>query len=130
MAFVLDAYLGGRARDRGQSALQHRRAGAQPVVSGTAVADFQLDCLTLLPVPVPAACSREARECSFSEFPIRLSPNLRGLVHPPARAHHRAGARAAVFFFPTIPPSISVCRESWLRYPLLNTPQFIDLLIL
>ena len=63
MAFVLDAYLGGRARDRGQSALQHRRAGAQPVVSGTAVADFQLDCLTLLPVPVPAACSREAREC-------------------------------------------------------------------
>src|SRR5450759_3674335 len=87
----------------------------QRLVNGSKRVDFILP-----PDPAPGACSTAAQEYSISELPTRLSPSLPVLVLPPVRAHRKSGARAAVFFSPAIPPSISAVREFSLRCPLLT----------
>src|ERR1019366_3487580 len=67
-----------------------------------------------------SARSTAAREYSIAELPTRLSPSLPALVLRPVHAHRKAGARAAVFFSPPIPSSVSAVREFLLRCPLLT----------
>ena len=79
------------------------------------------DALTLLPLtPSAGGRSTAAQEYSIAELPTRLSPSLPALVLRPVRAHRRAVARAAVFFSPAIPSSVSAVREFLLRCPLLT----------
>jgi hypothetical protein len=128
MAFVLDAYFAGVPGAMGRALFSI----AGPVLSLSSamfllrILGERLDvsdsptwgrrtafCSILPPVPAPGVCSTAAQECWIAELRTRPAPSLPRPVPPLVRVHGRSGARACVFFFLAVPPSISAVHEFW-----------------